>query len=134
MRQDRLQPRVQMEVPNPGPDAATGGAEITIDDETNEVCYELTIEGIGAPDAVIAAHIHAGDAGVAGDVVVPLFTEPPSGEMTGCVQDVDPEIVAAITADPFGYYVNIHTEQFPDGAVRGQLFTSSIGPGSATSR
>ena len=117
------------EVPNPGPDGATGTAEITIDDETNEVCYELTIDGIDAEDAVIAAHIHVGDAGVAGGVVVPLFTEPPSGEMTGCVQDVDPDIVAAITADPLGYYVNIHTEQFPDGAVRGQLFTSSIGAG-----
>ena len=116
------------EVPTPGPDGATGSAVITVDDETNEVCFELTIDGIGQ-DTVIAAHIHEGEAGVAGDIVVPLFTEPPTGEMTGCVQDVDPAIVAAIIADPAAYYVNIHTEQFPDGAVRGQLVVSVAGGG-----
>ena len=119
----------EAEVPNPGPDGATGSAVVTVDDETNEVCFELTIDGLGAQDTIIAAHIHEGAEGVAGDVVVPLFTEPPTGEMTGCVQDVDPAIVAAITADPAGYYVNIHTEQFPDGAVRGQLVVSVVGGG-----
>ena len=117
------------EVPNPGPDGATGTAEITIDDETNEVCYALTIDGLAQGDAPIMAHIHEGAAGVAGDVVVPLFTEPPTGDMTGCVQDVDPATIAAITADPTAFYVNIHTEQFPDGAVRGQLFTALVGGG-----
>jgi hypothetical protein len=119
----------EAEVPNPGPDGATGSAVVTVDDETNEVCFELTIDGLGAQDTITAAHIHEGAEGVAGDVVVPLFTEPPTGEMTGCVQDVDPAIVAAITADPAGYYVNIHTEQFPDGAVRGQLVVSVVGGG-----
>ncbi len=119
----------EAEVPGPGSDGATGSAVITVDDETNEVCFELTIDGIGAQDVVVAAHIHEGEAGVAGDVVVPLFTEPPTGEMTGCVQDVDPAIVAAIIADPAAYYVNIHTEQFPDGAVRGQLIVSVAGGG-----
>jgi hypothetical protein len=117
------------EVPNPGPQGATGSAVIIIDDETNEVCFELTIDGLGKGDSVIAAHIHEGAAGVAGDVVVPLFTSPPTGEMTGCVQDVDPSVIAAITADPDGHYVNIHTELFPDGAVRGQLVVSSVGGG-----
>jgi CHRD domain len=119
----------EAEVPTPGPDGATGSAFITIDDETNEVCFELTIDGLAQDDAVIMAHIHEGAEGVAGDVVVPLFTEPPTGEMTGCVQDVDPSIVAAITGDPAGYYVNIHSEQFPDGAVRGQLVVASVGGG-----
>jgi CHRD domain len=118
----------EAEVPNPGPDGATGSAVITVDDETNEVCFELTIDGIGQ-DTVIAAHIHEGEAGVAGDVVVPLFTEPPTGEMTGCVQDVDADLLAAIIADPAAYYVNIHTEGFPDGAVRGQLVVSVVGGG-----
>ena len=119
----------EAEVPNPGPGGATGSAVITVDDETNEVCFELTIDGLGAQDAVIAAHIHEGAEGVAGDVVVPLFTEPPTGEMTGCVQDVDADLVAAIIADPAAYYVNIHSEQFPDGAVRGQLVVSVAGGG-----
>lgn len=117
------------EVPNPGPAGATGSAVIVIDDETNEVCFELTIDGLGKGDSVIAAHIHEGAAGVPGSVVVPLFTEPPTGEMTGCVQDVDAATIAAIIANPAGYYVNIHTVDFPDGAVRGQLVVSSTGGG-----
>ena len=120
------------EVPNPGPAGATGSADITIDDETNEVCFTLTIDGLAAGDAVTMAHIHEGEAGVAGDVVVPLFTEPPTGEMSGCVQGVDPDVIAAIIADPFAFYVNIHTEQFPDGAVRGQLVTDNVPAGNCS--
>lgn len=119
----------EAEVPEPGPEGATGSALITIDDETNEVCFELSIEGIATDDTVTAAHIHVGEEGVAGDIVVPLFTEPPTGEMTGCVQDVDADLVAAILADPAGYYVNIHTEAHPAGAVRGQLVLEGVPAG-----
>jgi hypothetical protein len=105
---------------------------ITADDGTGEVCFELTVEGLDEEDAVVAAHIHVGDAGVAGDVVVPLFTEPPTGEMTGCVSGVDLELIAAMIADPAGYYVNIHTEDFPDGAVRGQLQVAGVPTGECT--
>ena len=119
----------EAEVPDPGPDGASGTAEITIDDATNEVCYALTIDGLGQGDVVTMAHIHEGEAGVAGDVAVALFTEPPTGDMTGCVQDVDPATVAAITGDPAAFYVNIHTEQFPNGAVRGQLSSFNVPAG-----
>jgi hypothetical protein len=117
----------EAEVPNPGPPGATGSALIVIDDETNEVCFELAIDGLPQGDTVLMAHIHTGAAGVAGGVVVPLFTEPPTAEMTGCVQGVDPATIAAITADPAGHYVNIHSEQYPEGAVRGQLVVASTG-------
>jgi hypothetical protein len=117
----------EAEVPDPGPEGATGTAAITIDDATGEVCFELTIDGLDEEDAVIAAHIHAGEEGVAGDVVVPLFTEPPTGEMTGCVEGVDLELIADIVANPGEYYVNIHSEDFPAGAVRGQLAVEAGG-------
>jgi hypothetical protein len=32
-----------------------------------------------------------------------------------------PTVAQGIAADPSGYYVNIHNNQFPGGAVRGQL-------------
>jgi len=34
---------------------------------------------------------------------------------------VDATVAAAILAHPKGYYVNVHTAAFPNGAVRGQL-------------
>jgi hypothetical protein len=38
----------------------------------------------------------------------------------GCVQG-DPAVVQEIEDDPGGFYVNLHTADFPAGAVRGQL-------------
>ncbi len=84
-----------------------------------KLCYGLTVAAIGKP---VAAHIHAGRAGVNGPVVVPL-TQPATGAAGashGCVR-VDRALVKAIHAHPKDYYVNIHTEQYPGGAVRGQL-------------
>ena len=64
-----------------------------------------------------------GPIGVAGDVVVDL--DPFSADITGtkathCVTTT-PAIAAAIIANPLGYYVNVHTTDFPGGAIRGQL-------------
>jgi hypothetical protein len=129
------------EVPTPGPEGATGTASITLNDATGEVCSELTIDLLGSDEgAVVAAHIHTGEAGVAGDVVVPLITDPsraiglPDGSigLTECVEVEDLELVADIIANPGAYYVNIHTEDFEAGAVRGQLAAPDDGAGTTT--
>jgi len=35
---------------------------------------------------------------------------------------VDPALIKQIRDEPKGFYLNIHTAEFPGGAVRGQLF------------
>jgi hypothetical protein len=108
----------------PGPAGSTGSARILIDlyGETEApLCFELTVAGLAETDIVTAAHIHAGAAGVSGDVVVPLFTEPPAGELSGCLLAADLELLALIDTNPADYYVNIHTDAYPAGFVRGQL-------------
>ena len=104
-----------------GDEDGSGTAHITIDPDTGEVCWDLTVESI---QPVTASHIHVGAEGEDGDVVVPLDVDGFEGSSTGCVDASDADL-DAIIANPAGYYVNIHTEDFPAGAIRGQLVADS---------
>jgi CHRD domain len=84
--------------------------------------YSVAWVGTGAPTKL---HIHQGKRGVNGEVKVDLInvTVPDtifaiSGTKTG----VDPTVTRQIRQQPKGFYVNLHTAEFTDGAVRGQLF------------
>jgi CHRD domain len=109
------------EVPGPGDPDARGQADITLNQGLGEVCFDLTWQGIDG--TVTAAHIHVGAATVAGPVVVPLFAGTFAGtdSASGCVAGVSEELVKAIRQDPSNYYVNVHSDVFPAGAIRGQL-------------
>ena len=105
------------EVPGPGDSDGSGSATVTLNQGQGDVCFHLTVQDI-AP--AFAAHIHVGAAGVAGGVVVTL-APPTTGSSSGCVEDVDEDLIKAIRQNPAGYYVNVHNADFPGGAVRGQL-------------
>ena len=98
----------------------TGTATITIDRNAQTVCYSITTQNVALP--LLAAHIHEAPVGVAGPVVVPLFTSPVNSAATsGCVTDVNKNLLKDILRHPEEYYVNVHNAPFPNGAVRGQL-------------
>jgi hypothetical protein len=98
----------------------TGTATITIDRNARTVCYAITTQNVALP--LLAAHIHEAPAGEAGPVVVPLFTSPVNSASTsGCVIDVDKNLLKDILRNPEEYYVNVHNAPFLNGAVRGQL-------------
>jgi hypothetical protein len=104
---------------NAGDPNGVGSATILIDDTT--LCFGITVNNLDQPTA---AHIHRGHAGVNGPIVVPL-TPPASGDpgaSSDCIPEVDPDLLREIRANPGRFYVNVHTEKFPAGAVRGQLF------------
>jgi len=86
---------------------------------TGEICFNYQVSGITLP--AVASHIHAGAAGVAGPVVVPFTGSDASGKASGCTENVPAALIDSILANPSGYYVNVHTTDFPGGAVRGQL-------------
>jgi hypothetical protein len=109
------------ERPEPGDADGTGAATIRVRRNQGEVCFRLAVEGIGA---AAAAHIHRGDATVAGPVAVTLRTPNAAGQSSGCVA-APRSLVNQILTNRAGFYVNVHTSDFPGGAVRGQLGASS---------
>lgn len=106
------------EVPNPGDPDGSGTASITIDPATGEVCWNLTA---ASTMPATQSHIHTGAAGVGGGVLVPLDVDGFTGSSEGCIADQPAAALNDILANPAGFYVNIHTSDFPAGAVRGQL-------------
>lgn len=107
-------------VPNQGDLAATGTAKITVNPGQERVCWEITTGNFSAGTTTITgAHIHSAPAGQNGPIVVPL-TATLNGTSTGCAT-VTRSIADAIRKAPQGYYVNVHTNLFGPGAIRGQL-------------
>src|SRR5205823_2656591 len=104
-----------------GDPVATGTATVRLRAGQGQVCYRLAVRDL--PPAV-AAHIHQGRAGASGNVVVPLKTPSAAGASSGCAA-APRTLVQSILRSPAGFYVNVHTGQFPNGAVRGQLTGTS---------
>jgi CHRD domain len=108
----------RQEVPGPGDPDGSGRALVRLSGD--QACFVLKWSRISAP---MAGHIHVGRRGVSGGVVVGFFQgQLPDtlNAVAGCAP-ANPADVDAIAANPSGFYVNIHTTDFPDGAIRGQL-------------
>lgn len=105
-----------------GDPVATGEAVVRLRSGQGQLCYTLEAENLGV--AAAAAHIHRGGASEAGPIVVPLRTPGADGAARGCVS-VSRALVSQILANRALYYVNVHTAQFPGGAIRGQLAGTS---------
>lgn len=104
------------EVPGPGDRDGSGMADIIVDSHAPQICFVLEVEGI---ESATAAHIHRGRVGEAGPPVVTL--EPPAdGDSDGCLR-VARSLTKEINAAPRNFYVNIHNEEFREGALRGQF-------------
>jgi hypothetical protein len=96
----------------------TGSGSVTLDPVTKIITGSFTTANITGT----AAHIHDGNVGVAGPVVVPL-TQSVAGTWTVPANTVltDAQILRLQAG---GYYVNIHTTLNPGGEIRGQLVVS----------
>ncbi|MGF7236542.1 MAG: CHRD domain-containing protein [Frankia sp.] len=98
-----------------------GHATAKVEIQNNKITFSFQWSGISAPTM---GHIHEGADGVNGPVRVPFFTTAmptTATAATGSVTISDSTIANGIRSNPAGYYVNLHTAEFPGGAVRGQL-------------
>lgn len=133
----------QDEVP-PVQTSATGKAEFTAP-ANDTVKYRINITGIsGATEA----HIHSGQAGENGEVVVDLITPTSKNndvsygmtirgnfsdsDLKGPMQGKTLDDLAA-AMDSGETYVNVHTGQHPDGEIRGQIINTEKPAASANS-
>jgi hypothetical protein len=109
---------------------ASGFAELEVEDGGNRVEYDIYVSNI---DRVTQAHIHQGNSSEAGPIIAPLFNaSTPTGPMTG--ELTEGSIISANLVGPLQgrqlsdliallqngtAYVNVHTEQNPEGEIRG---------------
>ena len=102
------------EVPT-NPSLACGSGNFTYDAATRVLSYD--VQATGFATAVSAAHIHDGDVGVGGPIIVSMTGGPASWIGSSA------PLSAAQEADLLreGFYVNIHTAAFGEGEIRGQI-------------
>lgn len=105
------------EVPGPGDPDGGGTFSATLVRKSGQLCYELKVEGI---EPATAAHIHVGRSHEADEVVATLATPDAEGNASACMTLGD-RLTRHIMLVPDRYYVNVHTADFPAGAIRGQL-------------
>ncbi|WP_316758636.1 CHRD domain-containing protein [Streptomyces herbicida] len=89
----------------------------------DRVSVAVAWRGTGRPTDL---HIHQGAKGTNGGVKInfgKLLDKVPQGRhsLTGTVKVNDPALLKQLTEDPGSFYANLHTAEFPGGAVRGQL-------------
>lgn len=102
------------EVPTNG-SSATGMFNGTYDKTTKILTYTLTFTGLTPTNM----HFHKGEMGVSGPVVIPISASPYSSP----INSATPELTMEQENDLLegNWYVNIHSEQYPAGEIRGQV-------------
>lgn len=92
----------------------------------DKVSVAVTWRGTGRPTML---HIHQGAKGTNGGVKVDftkLLDKIKGHSVTGTVKVKDTALLDTLKSDPSAFYANLHTAQFPGGAVRGQLHKVTV--------
>ena len=106
--------------------SCTGTATVTFTGTSTK--FDVSITGCPATTVINIGHIHEGAAGVNGGVKIDSTLK--AGDLTltnGAVtftrtnSNSDPAVIAAVMANPAGFYVNFHSAAHGGGVIRGQL-------------
>lgn len=94
---------------------AVGLATVYFGVEKNTAFINVTATGLSGP--ITGAHIHEGDPGTNGPVIIPLNNVGNRIQME--VNNLSPlDLISLMNG---GTYINLHTEENPAGEIRGQL-------------
>ena len=101
---------------NNSPATAFGRLVLTAD--RKQLLYEVHVSGLsGDPTAM---HLHMAPRGQSGNILIGLDT-PTNGQAVGCVSGLKSTDVAALLDPNQVLYLNIHTKNFGNGEIRGQV-------------
>lgn len=111
----------QQETP-PVVTSATGTGQIRYDSATRTLTWDISYKGLSS--RATAAHFHGpARPGEKAGVQVPLDPSPDTGRIKGQAQ-LTPEQAEQLRAGQ--WYVNVHSERYPDGEIRGQIEPSAM--------
>jgi hypothetical protein len=103
----------------------TGQAFIWLDPAAHALAFNVQWDDLtGAPTA---AHFHRGPKGQAGGVIHPIglpVNAGVSGEASGTWTNLSDADIADLIAG--NIYVNVHTAKYPNGEIRGQIYTTEV--------
>ena len=110
------------ETPNAGAKTGSASGTFTVNTTNNTLCFtNMKTRGLAN---VSGAHIHLGAWGIHGSVFVTFNISNFNKVQKSCVK-VGHRVLVDIAKKPGDYYFNVHTKDFPSGAVRGQLRKSA---------
>jgi hypothetical protein len=111
-------------VPGPGDPDGTAEAVVSARPSEHKICVRMEYElGVGRATAI---HVHEAGAGETGPAVATVYEEEVGGApgpslIIACEGKMPKPVVKRVAKHPRGYYVDFHTLDFPEGALRGQL-------------
>ena len=103
------------EIGKKGSPTGSGTAIVKLYRSAGKACWTLSVNGL---DKTLSAHVHKASAKKTGPVVIPLGAR---FAKKGCVTGLKAKTIDAIVKNPAGYYLNVQTTKYLDGAIRGQL-------------
>jgi len=94
----------------------SGLAGVSVEPGKARLCFGIFVQDVTLPAA--AAHIHKVSTNA---IAVTLAAPDETGTAFGCLTDLDKTLLRRIRRHPERYYVNVHTSDYPLGAVSGTL-------------
>jgi hypothetical protein len=117
------------EVPGGGDPEGSSYVRLDLDPAHETACFVSSWKRVDG--AVTAFHLHAGRRGSEGPRWIDFFNgkhfDGARNTVSGCVhvagsRGMSPrDKIESVIHDPSGFYLNLHSTKFEDGAIRGQL-------------
>lgn len=105
-------------VPGPGDPDGSAGVLVATGKKSGTFCFFADTANVATP--LTAVDLHQGPRGEVGPVVAELHGPANDPDVSGCV-DLGRDRIKDINKNRANYYIDIHNEEFPGGALRGQL-------------